>query len=163
MKWFKSSFWLAAVCICERAFYDDLCDVYVICTCTVTAQVQEQGRLPPLCSYLWKDPCQIVCCLFNFYLFFFSINLPKSSRNHLTSVSRCFPLCSWKTHVPLLLRTCSATVMKGRSQMHKIVGGGCREIMLSYQPEHITSHFFPPETATPASQGCWMDKKKVRK
>lgn len=32
--------------------------------------------------------------------------------------------------------------MKGRSQMHKIEGGGCREIMLSYQPEHITSHFF---------------------
>lgn len=32
MKCFKSSFWLTAVCICEGAFYDDLCDVYVIFT-----------------------------------------------------------------------------------------------------------------------------------
>lgn len=44
MKWFKSSFWLTAVCICEGGFYDDLCDVYAIVH--VTAQVQEQDHLP---------------------------------------------------------------------------------------------------------------------
>lgn len=50
MKCFKSSFWLTVVCICEGAFYDDLC--YVMCMWFFTRNCTGPSAGPPSSTVL---------------------------------------------------------------------------------------------------------------
>lgn len=151
MKWFKSSFWLAAVCICEGAFYDDLCDVYVI----FTWKCMSPRTGPPSSIVLIFMKRLLSDCLPSLSLIYvYSFPLPclilPATIQHVY-LAACTQPCSWNI-CRFIIKDQLCHSNEGRSQMHKIEGGGYKEIMLCYQPEHLTSHCFPPTTT--ALQGC---------
>lgn len=110
MKCFKSSFWLTVVCICEGAFYDDLCDVYVICTpnCTGPRVAPPPSTVLILMKRLLSN-CLVPLPLISIYCFPFTyLNLPATTQ-HLYVWLHVRTLVH-ETDVPLLLKTCSAAV-----------------------------------------------------